>query len=99
MLSQHVQRRYALKLLQGNPSGVGHLLKQRIADVDTFCRDLRRVCDGGTVLDPDVVAMMLARAKRDDAALEQFTARQREVLAAALPRRLGRSCPARTPHG
>lgn len=82
VLSQHVQRRYALELLQGRPARVGYLLKQRIADVHTFCQDLRRVCAGGIVLDPEVVAMMLARAQRDDAALERLTARQREVLAA-----------------
>jgi DNA-binding NarL/FixJ family response regulator len=81
VLSQYVQRRYAVELLTANPSGVGYLLKQRIADVATFCADLERVAAGGTVLDPEVVALMLARARRDDGALELLTDRQREVLA------------------
>jgi DNA-binding NarL/FixJ family response regulator len=80
VLSQYVQRRYAVELLTANPSGVGYLLKQRIADVATFCADLERVAAGGTVLDPEVVALMLARARRDDGALELLTDRQREVL-------------------
>jgi DNA-binding NarL/FixJ family response regulator len=81
VLSQHVQRRYAMELLTERPAGVGYLLKQRIADIATFCEDLRRVCAGGTVLDPEVVALMVARAQRDDDALARLTARQREVLA------------------
>jgi DNA-binding NarL/FixJ family response regulator len=81
VLSQHVQRRYAVELLGERPAGVGYLLKQRVADVATFCRDLERVCAGGTVLDPEVVALMLSRARRTDDALERLTDRQREVLA------------------
>jgi DNA-binding NarL/FixJ family response regulator len=81
VLSQHVQRRYAMELLTERPAGVGYLLKQRIADIATFCNDLRRVCAGGTVLDPEVVALMVSRARLDDDALERLTARQREVLA------------------
>ena len=81
VLSQHVQRRYAVELLAEFPSGVGYLLKQRIADVPTFCDDLKRVCDGGTVLDPEVVALMLARARRDGGPLERLTPRQHDVLA------------------
>ncbi|HEU4540199.1 MAG TPA: response regulator transcription factor [Jiangellaceae bacterium] len=81
VLSQHVQRRYAAELLAEFPSGVGYLLKQRIADIDTFCEDLERVCNGGTVLDPEVVALMLARAQHSDDALGRLTERQHEVLA------------------
>jgi DNA-binding NarL/FixJ family response regulator len=81
VLSQYVQRRYAVELLSANSSGVGYLLKQRIADVATFCADLERVGTGGTVLDPEVVALMLARARREDDALGLLTDRQREVLA------------------
>lgn len=96
LLSHHVQRRYALDLLADRPHGVGYLLKQRIADVDTFCSDVRRVAEGGTVLDPEVVSVMLARALRQDDALHRLTGRQREVLAmvaegrsdAAIARRL-----------
>ena len=81
VLSQHVQRRYALELLGDQPRGVGYLLKQRIADVTSFVRDVHLVADGGVVLDPEVVASMLTRAHRDATALECLTPRQREVLA------------------
>jgi DNA-binding NarL/FixJ family response regulator len=82
VLSQHVQRSYASELLQsgGGARGVGYLLKQRIADSKTFCSDLRRVGGGGSILDPEVVATMLSRARCDDP-IERLTARQREVLA------------------
>jgi DNA-binding NarL/FixJ family response regulator len=52
VLSQHVQRRYATELLHDDDRGVGYLLKERVADLGTFIADLRRVVDGGTVLDP-----------------------------------------------
>lgn len=52
VLSQHVQRRYAVELLSRDASRVGYLLKQRIADIDTFLDDVRRVGSGGTALDP-----------------------------------------------
>jgi DNA-binding NarL/FixJ family response regulator len=81
VLSQHLQRRYAVELLADESAGIGYLLKQRIADIATFCGDLRRVCDGGTVLDPEVVALMLARARSDHDALQRLTGRQLEVLA------------------
>jgi DNA-binding NarL/FixJ family response regulator len=81
VLSQHVQRQYALELLAARPAGVGYLLKQRIADVATFHADLERVAAGGTVLDPEVVALMVTRARRRDTALDGLTPRQCEVLA------------------
>jgi DNA-binding NarL/FixJ family response regulator len=81
VLSQHVQRQYASELLESGAGagGVGYLLKQRVADGESFCADLRRICDGASVLDPEVVATMLARARRDDP-VDRLTARQREVL-------------------
>ncbi len=96
ILSQYVHRRYALELLQDESAGVGYLLKQRVADGEAFSRDLRRVAEGGTVLDPEVIATMVARARRDDDAIDQLTPRQAEVLAliaegrsnAAIARRL-----------
>lgn len=81
VLSQHVQRRSAGALLMGDRGGVGYLLKQRIADVDTFLDDLRTVAAGGTALDPDVVEVMMNRAVRSDNAVARLTPRQREVLA------------------
>ncbi|MEU7592320.1 response regulator transcription factor [Streptomyces sp. NPDC039022] len=79
MLSQYVEERYAANLLASNTSGVGYLLKQRVADVEEFIEALRRVADGGTALDPQVVAQLLVRRRSDP--LERLTEREREVLA------------------
>nr|WP_239523338.1 response regulator transcription factor [Geodermatophilus normandii] len=81
VLSQHLQRAYAVELLGDRSSGVGYLLKQRIADIDTFTDDLRRVAAGGTVLDPEVVSLMVARARGHHDALDRLTPRQQQVLA------------------
>ncbi len=96
VLSQYVHRRYARELLGEQPAGVGYLLKQRVADVEGFCRDVRTVARGGVVLDPEVVTAMLARARHSDDVLARLTPRQSEVLAlvaegrtnAAIARRL-----------
>ena len=81
VLSQHVQRRYASELMRSGDGagGVGYLLKQRVADSEAFCADVRRVAGGASVLDPEVVSAMLGRSEREP--LEQLTERQREVLA------------------
>lgn len=80
VLSQYVEERYATELLAGATSSVGYLLKDRIADVSEFLGAVRRVGDGGTALDPEVVAQLLARsAKRDP--LERLSPRETEVLA------------------
>lgn len=81
VLSQHVQRRYAAELVADNAGRVGYLLKQRIADIPTFCSDLERVHAGGTVLDPEVVALMIARADREYPPVRRLTPRQQQVLA------------------
>ena len=81
VLSQHMQSRYAKELLWSSNGKVGYLLKQRIADVDTFLGQLRDVAAGGMALDPDVVALMVARAKRSNGAIRELTPRQQEVLA------------------
>lgn len=73
VLSQHVQRRYARDLLAEGAEGVGYQLKQRIADVGTFLDDLARVADGGTALDPDVVEVMVGRARHSEAAVSGLT--------------------------
>jgi DNA-binding NarL/FixJ family response regulator len=80
VLSQHLQRRYALELLANPTAGTGYLLKQRIADTRTFYQDLRRVSQGGTVLDPEVVQLMVTRASSEHDAIGGLTERQREVL-------------------
>ncbi|MDF2443876.1 MAG: hypothetical protein JWR01_2079 [Subtercola sp.] len=80
VLSQYVQRRYATELLGLDGGGVGYLLKQRIADVTTFTADLRRVAEGGTALDPEVVAVMVSRASMVSGAVGSLTERQLQVL-------------------
>ncbi len=96
LLSQFVQRRYAMELLADGNGRVGYLLKQRVLDVPAFVEDLRRVVRGGTALDPEVVALMMSRSRRDDEVLDSLSARRREVLSliaeglsnAAIARRL-----------
>jgi DNA-binding NarL/FixJ family response regulator len=80
VLSQHVQRKYAVDLVAQRAGGSGYLLKQRIADVNEFCQAVRRVADGGTVLDPEVVEVLLAKARRDRNVIGSLTSRQTEVL-------------------
>ena len=63
VLSQWVEERYATELLSGRPHGVGYLLKDRVADVAEFLDALDRVADGGSALDPEVVAQLLARSR------------------------------------
>ena len=81
VLSQYVQRRYVKELLAERPNKVGYLLKQRISDVNAFLAALRQVADGGTALDPDVVAVMVQRARLADTGVAALTPRQRDVLA------------------
>ncbi|MFF9207498.1 MULTISPECIES: LuxR C-terminal-related transcriptional regulator [unclassified Streptomyces] len=78
LLSQYVEERYAADLLAANTSGVGYLLKQRVADGEEFAEAVRRVAAGGTALDPQVVAQLLVRRHSDP--LDRLTPREREVL-------------------
>ena len=78
VLSQWVEERYATELISGRPQGVGYLLKDRVADVAEFLDALRRVAEGGSALDPEVVAQLLARSRHP---LGDLTPREREVLA------------------
>ncbi|HEU0241875.1 MAG TPA: response regulator transcription factor [Micromonosporaceae bacterium] len=78
MLSQYVDVSYADDLLADRSGAVGYLLKDRVAEVSQFLDDLARVADGGTVLDPEVVAQLVVRRGR--APLDALTAREREVL-------------------
>lgn len=78
LLSQYVEERCAADLLTTHTSGIGYLLKQRVADVEDFIAALHRVAGGGTALDPQVVAQLLVRRHRDP--LDRLTAREREVL-------------------
>jgi DNA-binding NarL/FixJ family response regulator len=79
ILSQYVEERYATELLTGSTRGVGYLLKDRVADVADFLAAVRRVAAGGTALDPEVVAQLLAR--RGVTVLDRLTPRERDVLA------------------
>lgn len=79
VLSQYVEERYATELLSGETAGIGYLLKERVADVRDFVDAVARVGAGGTVLDPEVVQQLLARARRRDP-LATLTPRETEVL-------------------
>ena len=81
VLSQYVERQYATELLADRAGGVGYLLKDRVGDIPEFMEALRRVARGGTALDPEVVAQLMVRNRRDDP-LSALTPREREVLAA-----------------
>jgi DNA-binding NarL/FixJ family response regulator len=80
VFSQYIETRYAAQLLAGDASGVGYLLKDRVADVAEFVDALTRVATGGTALDPEVVSQLL-RASRHTDGLSTLTPREREVLA------------------
>ncbi|WP_324608480.1 response regulator transcription factor [Streptomyces sp. NRRL F-2799] len=79
VLSQYVEERYATELLAGSSRGVGYLLKDRVADVREFVAAVERVAGGGTALDPEVVAQLLGRSRKQDV-LAALTPREREVL-------------------
>jgi DNA-binding NarL/FixJ family response regulator len=77
VLSQHVETRHAVEL--ASSGGFGYLLKDRVLDVDDFLDAARRVADGGSALDPEVVATLLSPTGRKDP-LAELTSREREVL-------------------
>jgi DNA-binding NarL/FixJ family response regulator len=79
VLSQYVEQLYARELLGSGDGAVGYLLKDRVADVVTFVEAVRTVAGGGTVLDPEVVATLIARAPVDSP-VSRLTDREREVL-------------------
>ncbi len=81
ILSHHLETRNAVDLIQGSTGGVGYLLKDRVGDPRSFVSAVRDVAEGGTVIDPDVVAALLGRRRRIDP-LECLSDREREVLAA-----------------
>jgi DNA-binding NarL/FixJ family response regulator len=78
VLSQYVEERYATDLLSVQTSGVGYLLKDRVAHVSDFLDALRRVAAGGTALDPEVVAQLLVRRRNDP--IDRLTPRELQVL-------------------
>ena len=90
VLSQYVEDEYARELFAGDATGLGYLLKDRVADVREFVEAVQRVGAGGTALDPDVVAQLLGRHSRDSA-LDALTPREREVLSLMAEGRSNRS--------
>jgi DNA-binding NarL/FixJ family response regulator len=81
VLSQYVETAYASELIGGDTAGIGYLLKERVGDVRAFLDALQRVADGGTVIDRQVVAELLAPRDGAMKALAGLTARERDVLA------------------
>ena len=79
VLSQYLEEGYALALVGDDAQGVGYLLKDRVRDVDSFVEAVRRVADGGSVLDPAVVTQMIGRRRRAGP-LDELTERERVVL-------------------
>jgi DNA-binding NarL/FixJ family response regulator len=80
VLSAYVEEAYALELLGEDPAGVGYLLKDRVWDGNRFAEAVRRVAEGGSALDPEVVSHMLGR-RRIKEPLEELTPREYDVLA------------------
>jgi DNA-binding NarL/FixJ family response regulator len=79
VLSAYVEEAYALELVGDDASGIGYLLKDRVADVEGFVDAVRRVAAGGSALDPEVVSSLLGRTRRVDP-VDELTGREREVL-------------------
>lgn len=79
LLSQYVEVHHALRLITQFDGGVGYLLKDRVSDLGTFAADVRRIADGETVIDPELVTR-LVRRKREQDPLDELTARERAVL-------------------
>jgi DNA-binding NarL/FixJ family response regulator len=79
VLSAYIEEAYALELLGENAAGVGYLLKDRVSDGDRFAEAVRRVAEGGSALDPEVVSHMLGRRRMDEP-LQELTPRERDVL-------------------
>ena len=79
VLSQYVEERYAVDLIGECAEGVGYLLKDRVGDLDEFADAVRRVGEGGSVLDPEVVTRMLARPRHQNP-MDELSPRERDVL-------------------
>jgi DNA-binding NarL/FixJ family response regulator len=79
ILSNAIETRHVLQLLRDAPEGIGYLLKDRVTDLADFLAAVRRVGAGGSVVDPEVVAVLLGRARRPGP-LDELTERERSVL-------------------
>jgi len=79
VLSAYVEQSFATELLTGGVGGLGYLLKERVGRVEEFLDALRRVAGGGTAIDPEVVAQLFTRSRRDTR-LERLSPREKDVL-------------------
>jgi DNA-binding NarL/FixJ family response regulator len=79
LFSQYIETRYAADLLADDATGIGYLLKDRVADVSDFVEALVRVASGGTALDPEVITQLLGASRKTDS-ISRLSAREREVL-------------------
>jgi DNA-binding NarL/FixJ family response regulator len=81
VLSQHADDTYAFELLRDGAEGRAYLLKERVADLDQLLAAIRQVAQGGSVIDPKVVEVLVAaRSRATPSPLERLTPREREVL-------------------
>jgi DNA-binding NarL/FixJ family response regulator len=80
LLSQFVRPAYALELLSDGTEGLGYLLKDRVSDLDELASAVRRVAEGGSVLDPVVVQQLVSRPRAGPNPLDDLTERERAVL-------------------
>ena len=78
VLSQYLESRYAMRLLESHPDSVGYLLKERVSDIAVLADALQRVHEGECVVDPTIVARLVKRSQ--DSTLSELTEREREVL-------------------
>lgn len=79
VLSQHTENGYAAELLADNAAGFGYMLKDRVGDIDEFLEALKRVANGGSALDPEIVSRLLGRSHREHS-IDVLTPREIEVL-------------------
>jgi DNA-binding NarL/FixJ family response regulator len=79
VLSQYVETRYAMELIRDDPAGIGYVLKDRVTRLEDLADAVRRVAAGGSVIDPEVVARLLGRPRRQSP-LDDLTRREREIL-------------------
>ena len=80
ILSQHVEIGIATRLLSESADGIGYLLKDRVTDLDDFIAALRRVAEGGSALDPQIVSQLLTKGRGADDPVNLLTPREREVI-------------------
>lgn len=80
LLSQYVETENAMQLLGNGAKGLGYLLKERVSDIDDFIDALHRVAAGGTAVDPELVARMVARPHNGHQREDELSSRERDVL-------------------